>query len=111
MNIPISCGKCRYGNTFDMSIDDLCTYCMVLGYSSDWCDFPNRRDDTLRMRNCPLPNLTKEQIEIAEIRLKEYRLKKIIRNRIFFGKTKLIKKRNLGRARKLKGTNKRKGDT
>ena len=54
-SIPVSCGACEYGKTFDMSIDDLCTYCSLLLKTQDWCDFPKRKDGTLRMDGCPCP--------------------------------------------------------
>lgn len=101
MNIPSSCGKCKYGNTFDLSIDDLCTYCMVLGCSGDWVDFPSREDGTHRMRYCPLPSLTNEQIVVAEKRLGTYNLKKGLIHRALHGKTKLIRKRNWSRLDRL----------
>jgi hypothetical protein len=74
---------------------------MVQDKNEDWCDFPNRKDGTDRMKNCPLPNLTKEQIIIAEKRLEELNLKKKILNKFRYGKTKLIRKRNLGRMYKI----------
>lgn len=101
ITIPQSCYYCKYGNTFDLSVDDLCTYCMVLNEHQDWCDFPNRKDKSLRMYGCPLPNLTELQIAIAEKRLKEIILINKVINKIYHGKTKLIRKRNLSRAKRL----------
>ncbi|MFW5891377.1 MAG: hypothetical protein ACOCUI_04080 [bacterium] len=100
MNIPKSCEICKYGNTFDLSVDDLCTYCYITGIQQDWCDFPNRLDKTLRMHGCPLPDLTDEQIEITNKRITETKNRRKIIYRLIHGKTKLIRKRNLGRARK-----------
>lgn len=101
MNIPISCGKCKYGNTRDMSIDDLNTFCFILGYDEDSCDFPNRRDGTRRMRGCPLPKLMDEQVKMAEQRLEAHKLKKVLFRKMLKGKTKLIRKRNASRLIKL----------
>lgn len=101
MNIPVSCGKCRYGNTFDISIDDLCTYCRILGTSEDWCDFPNRPDGTLRMHNCPISNLTKEQMLIGEKRIVEDKKKAQLLYRYYHGRTVKIRKRSLGRLKKI----------
>lgn len=102
MSIPNSCGSCKYGRTHDMSIDDLYTTCYILGYGEDWCSFPNRGDGTLRMDSCPLPDITSQQIKVAQERIKEYKFRQGLWNKIRFGKTKLIKKRNLARAKKLK---------
>ena len=52
--IPITCGKCEHGTTWDMSVDDLITVCKLINRKQDWCDFPNRADNTLRMFGCPL---------------------------------------------------------
>ena len=101
MNIPKSCGECKYGHTYDMSIDDLCTKCMVTNYKSDWCSFPNRSDGTHRMRGCPLPNLTDNQIKVAEVRLKRYTTMRILLKKALKGKTKLIRKRNWSRINRL----------
>ena len=94
MEIPISCGACRYGYTFDLSVDDLCTYCTATGDTRDWCDFPHREDKTYRMWSCPLPEMTRLQYERA---MKEKSIGKHIlklKNKMMHGKTKLIKKRN-----------------
>lgn len=101
MNIPKSCGGCKYGYTYDMSIDDLRTHCFVLNYGEDWCDFPNRIDYTSRMRGCPLPNLTEDQIKIAKEGLEKYKLQKKMLKKALDGKTKLIRKRNWSRIKKL----------
>lgn len=101
MNIPKSCGRCRYGNTYDLSVDDLCTYCFILGYEEEWCEFPNRRDNTIRMGRCPLPNLTEKQIKVAEDKINTHKQKKKIAYRVANGKTKLIRKRNVSRFIKL----------
>jgi hypothetical protein len=52
--MPKACGKCEYGITYDLSIDDLVTKCKLTNCEQDWCDFPNRNDGTLRMFGCPL---------------------------------------------------------
>lgn len=52
--IPISCGRCEYGEIWDMSVDDLVTVCELLRCQQDWCGFPDRIDGTIRMFGCPL---------------------------------------------------------
>lgn len=105
MNIPISCGSCKCGVTKDMSVDDLITHCYITGFEQDWCDFPNRKDGTDRMYGCPLPNVTVDQFNkaVQTIKNETERIKK--NRKIFFrrsrGKTKLIKKRNQARWRKI----------
>ena len=100
MQIPVSCGKCKYGETFDLSVDDLCTICFISKQSSDWCDFPERNDGTTRMEDCPLPNVSQRQIQRAEKMLKRRKQMYGIIRRIYRGKTYRIRKRNLSRARK-----------
>lgn len=101
MNIPTSCGSCQYGNTFDLSVDDLCTYCFILDQEEEWCNFPNRKDKTLRMRGCPLPNITKEQLKQANNKIKIHKLKERVLYKAIKGRTKLIRKRNVSRLKKI----------
>lgn len=101
MNIPKSCGICRYGNTYDMSVDDLFTYCYVLDYGKDWCDFPNRADNTLRMRGCPLPDITDKQFKMAEHKIEIHEKKRKYAKKMMKGKTKLIRTRNIQKLIKL----------
>ena len=101
MNIPSSCGKCKYGETFDLSVDDLCTYCVALGYGGDWTDYPHRQDGTVRMKDCPLSDLTNEEVIIINKKLARYNLEKGLVNIALHGKTKLIRKRNWGRLDRL----------
>ena len=105
INIPNSCGKCKYGNTYDLSIDNLCTYCYVLDYSQDWCDIPRMQDGTMRFRECPLPNLTNKQVKMADNKIETHKAKRKFAHRMIHGKTKLIRKRNESRLMKLANIN------
>ena len=71
MDIPRACMKCKYCVSTDLSIDDITTLCLVTNIREDLCDFPNREDGTLRQTYCPLPLLSKSQLEEAEKRLDE----------------------------------------
>jgi len=96
---PKSCDICRYGRTWDSSVDDLNTHCFILGYTQNWSDdFPR---GSLRMRDCPMPHLTDEQIRVGEKKLEVQKLKELLVQRMIYGKTKLIKTRNLSRFKSL----------
>ena len=59
-NMPLTCSHCEHGHTYDLSVDDLVTYCRLTKRSQDWCDFPDREDETIRMSGCPL-----KEVEVA----------------------------------------------
>ena len=101
MNMPNTCGRCKYGETFDLSVDDLCTYCIILGYEGDWVDFPNREDGTSRMQNCPLDSMTGKEITVIDKKLKRHNLERRLVDKALRGRTKLIRKRNWSRLDKL----------
>ena len=97
IEIPTSCGRCKYGRTYDLSVDDLVTKCFITGHSQDWCDFPRSSD---RMYGCPLPNVSDGQLARAKKTADMYLEFKRIWN-LFLNTKGRIQKKNITRLNRM----------